>query len=96
MSGTSISHLIAPGASDFETRAAARGTGSTARRDQDTGDIFAGFLHKAATPDSEHKSGEQEAAPLAEMVENSMVWIVPNTAPAPSAPEVIISDAEMP
>lgn len=96
VSGTSISHLIAPGASDFETRAAARGTGSTARRDQDTGDIFAGLLHKAATPDSEHKSGEQEAAPLAEMVENSMVWIVPNTAPAPSAPEVIISDAEMP
>jgi hypothetical protein len=96
VSGTSISHLIAPGASDFETKGAATGTGGATRRGGDTGDAFASLLHnKATTPQGEHKTGSEEGTLLSDMAENGIAWVVPHTAPVPPAPEMVAPDSEM-
>lgn len=96
VSGTSISHLIAPVASDFETKGAATGTGSAARRERDTDNAFASLLHgKATMPQGEHKASGEEGTLLADMAENGMAWVVPHTAPAPPAPEITVFDGKM-
>lgn len=96
VSGTSISNLIAPGATDSETRVSRVGTNAAHRHirkgnDDDGDDAFAGLLRNADTPLREQDkpaTGTEGMTVPDDMAENGVAWILPRGVPVAAVPEM--------